>query len=105
MFSLPSYIAFQIDSFINSLPSNEDPRGEAAERLRYRRLRKQIPPQDRRPAAAVEEAWSHRTNAQLPDASHNLDSELREANRFRNSRNRRDFGIGMVDHMNQEQVD
>ncbi|KAG5444180.1 Four and a half LIM domains protein 2, variant 2 [Clonorchis sinensis] len=91
----------EVDSFLSSLPSSEVPRGDAADRLRRRRLRKQIPPQDRRPAAAVEEAWVHRTSSQLPDASHSLDSELREANRFKNSRNRRDFGIGMVEHMSQ----
>ncbi|VDP71368.1 unnamed protein product [Echinostoma caproni] len=71
---------FQVESFLTSLPSAEIPRGDAAERARRRRLRKQIPPQD------LEEAWAHR---------------LREANRFKNSRNRRDFGIGMVEHMSQ----
>ncbi|THD28059.1 Four and A half lim domains protein [Fasciola hepatica] len=91
----------EVDSFLASLPSAEIPRGDAAERARRRRLRKQIPPQDRRPAVAVEEAWAHRASSQLPDASHSLESELREANRFKNSRNRRDFGIGMVEHMSQ----
>ncbi|CAL8073071.1 unnamed protein product [Calicophoron daubneyi] len=91
----------EVESYLSSVPSAENPRGEAAERLRKRRLRKQIPPQDRRPAVAVEEAWSHRANSQMPDASHSLESELREANRFKNSRNRRDFGIGMVEHMSQ----
>ncbi|CAH8617379.1 unnamed protein product [Heterobilharzia americana] len=91
----------EVDSFLSSLPASEIPRGEAAHRLRRRRLRKQIPPQDRRPAAAIEESWQNRANCQIPDANHSLESELREANRFRNSRNRRDFGVGTVEHMNQ----
>lgn len=91
----------EVDSFLRSLPASEAPRGEAAERLRRRRLRKQIPPQDRKPALAIEATWNCRSNSQLSDATHSLESELREANRFKNSRNRRDFGIGTVEHMGQ----
>ncbi|VDN10479.1 unnamed protein product [Dibothriocephalus latus] len=85
-----------IDAFIASLPSSEVPRGEANAALRQKRIRRQIPPQDRKPAASLSAV---KLNLPPDAAAGNLDGEIREATRFQNSRNRRDFGLGRVDRV------
>ncbi|KAL7057570.1 hypothetical protein AAHC03_016921 [Spirometra sp. Aus1] len=86
----------KIDAFIASLPSSEVPRGEANAALRQKRIRRQIPPQDRKPAASLSAV---KLNLPPDAAAGNLDGEIREATRFQNSRNRRDFGLGRVDRV------
>ncbi|CAI2733390.1 unnamed protein product [Schistosoma spindalis] len=85
----------EVDSFLNSLPNDELPRGEVANHVRRQRLRKQIPLQDRKPAVTIEELCRH-----SKDSNPNLENELHQANRFKNFRNIHDFGIGLVEHMN-----
>ncbi|CAH8639677.1 unnamed protein product [Schistosoma haematobium] len=85
----------EVNSFLDSLPKDELPRGEVANHIRRQRLRKQIPLQDRKPAVTIEELWHH-----TKDSNPNLENELIEANRFKNFRNFHDFGIGLVEHMN-----
>ena len=62
--------------------------------MRSRRIRNQIPPQDRKPASSLSTA---KLNLPSTNAPANLEGESREATRFQNSRNRRDFGIGRIE--------
>lgn len=62
--------------------------------MRLKRIRSQIPPQDRKPSASFSAA---KLNLQSSDTPVNLDGEIREANRFQFNRNKRDFGIGRID--------
>lgn len=62
--------------------------------MRFRRIRHQVPPQDRKPASSLSTA---KLNLPPSNTPANLEGESREATRFQNSRNRRDFGIGRVE--------
>ncbi|VDP20505.1 unnamed protein product [Schistosoma margrebowiei] len=85
----------EVNSFLDSLPKDELPRGEVADHIRRQRLRKQIPLQDRKPAVTIMELWR-----QSKDSNPNLIKELSEANRFKKFRNFDCLGIGLVEHMN-----
>ncbi|CUT98901.1 four and A half lim domains [Echinococcus multilocularis] len=84
----------EVEAFLTSLPSSEIPRGEAYVEMRTRRIRHQVPPQDRKPASSLSTA---KLNLPPSNTPANLEGESREATRFQNSRNRRDFGIGRVE--------
>uniref|UniRef100_A0A5K3EYW6 Four and a half LIM domains protein 2 n=1 Tax=Mesocestoides corti TaxID=53468 RepID=A0A5K3EYW6_MESCO len=85
-----------IDAFLASLPSTEVPRGKTNAEARLKRIRRQIPPQDREPAVSLK---TSKLNLPASGAPTNLDGEVREATRFQNSRNRRDFGLGRVERV------
>ncbi|KAM7536917.1 hypothetical protein Aperf_G00000086695 [Anoplocephala perfoliata] len=92
-----SAVTPKVESFLATLPSSEVPRGEAYEEMRLRRIRHQIPPQDRKPSASLSAATLNLPSSNSPA---NLEGETREATRFQNTRNRRDFGIGRVERSN-----
>lgn len=94
-------LILKIENYLNILPANEFPRGEESAILRSKRLRIQIPPQDRNLIEFIKSTWNTRFIHESKDSEQILEEELKEASRFIKIRNENDLGIGKVDHMNE----
>ncbi|CAH8533393.1 unnamed protein product [Schistosoma turkestanicum] len=89
----------EVKLFLNSLSNTELPSsGQIADYIRSQRFRKQIPLQDRKPFITIEELSCHVNDDNI---KLNLKTELYEAKQFTKTRNSHDFGIGFVEHMNE----